>query len=336
MSGENIRVIEGALNVRSGTLLSMFSEAANILRGLADILFSITAPQDTEFLPTSFDPASKANIIALIGSIRRIAARLDVGLPDDIVWMSTLEDGSQPVLARTQMMSLRSSGFGAPDAILDTGRFPSLMATLGPPSMQTTRLAQKLQAAVRDWRVEERTRLVESQIKRLPAECKSIVQKYYRSREKEFESSLEEVSACLNIAISHKDDGAAQSFPDFIIESLPGNTVSIECKSKVVGDSVTFNDATDILRKASVNGFHQSFKVTVCQPYISPDVIRNITNCPDLCVVNAEDLAEAFVRIKIGKLTVSEFSDWLQRPGQALRDTIPSRTTNNALQSGSA
>ena len=86
-----------------------------------------------------------------------------------------------------------------------------------------------------------------------------------------------------------------------------------------VGDAVTFNDATDVLRKAGVNGYRDAFKVTVCQPYISPDVPRKLGNCSDLCVVNAEDLAEAFVRIRTGQVTVAAFFDWLSRPGQALR-----------------
>ncbi|WP_411901785.1 hypothetical protein [Methylorubrum thiocyanatum] len=335
VAGENIRNIENSFGIRSGALTSMFSEAANILRGLSDVLFAVTSPQDPDYLPTSVDLNATSWISEVIGSIRRLAFRLDVGLPEDVLWMSTLMSDGSPLLSRAQIMTLRSNDFLSPDNILDTGKFPALMAALGRPSTQTTALAQQVQASVRSWRVDERTRLAASQIKRLPADCKHVVQKFYRSREKEFEDSLEEIFSCIGITIDSKDDGSKSSYPDFVTTALPHRVVSIECKSKTVGDSVTFSDATDVIRKASVNGLEDSFKVTVCQPYISPDVVRKLVNCRELCVVNAEDLAEAFVRLKLGKITIESFSDWLQRPGQALRDMIPTSSFSVADQNAS-
>lgn len=101
--------------------------------------------------------------------------------------------------------------------------------------------------------------------------------------------------------------------------------MALECKSKTVGDSVNFNDTTDVIRKASVNGLGNSFKVTICQPYLSPDVVRKLVLCDELCVVNAEDLAEALVRVKLGKLDVDALADWLRRAGQAVREQLPSQ-----------
>ena len=323
VGGANIRDVENVFGIRSGALQTMFSEAANILRGLSDILYAITSPQDECLLPTSLSPESSKQVTELVGSIRRLAMRLDVGLPEDVSWMTTLLQNGFPLLNRPQIMSLRNADFLSPEHLLDTGRFPALMAAFGRPSTQITAFAQSLQTAVRDWKLEERQRLMESQRKRLPAECRDLILRFYRSREKDFEICIEEAFQCLGISIDAKDDGSLQSFPDFVTSALPSRKVSIECKSKTNSSSVTFNDATDVIRKASVNGLEGSFKVTVCQPYISPEVPRNLAKCSELCVVNAEDLAEALVRLKTGKITLEIFSDWLQRPGQALRDMLP-------------
>lgn len=323
VGGANIRDIENIFGIRSGALQTMFSEAANVLRGLSDILYSITSPQDSSLLPTSLNPESSKQITELIGGIRRLAMRLDVGLPDDVVWMTTLLHDGAPLLNRPQIMNLRAADFLSPEHLLDTGRFPALMATFGRPSTQITTLAQSLQAAVRGWKLEERQRLMESQKKRLPAECKDLILRFYRSREKEFEICIEEALNCLGITIDAKDDGSLPAFPDFVTSALPSRRISIECKSKTSGSSVTFNDATEVLRKASVNGLDDSFKVTVCQPFISPEVPRNLARCSELCVVNAEDLAEGLVRLKTGMISLEAFSDWLQRPGQAIRDMLP-------------
>lgn len=323
VGGTNIRDIENVFGIRSGALQNMFSEASNILRGVSDILYAITSPQDASLLPTSLDPESNKQIVELIGSIRRLAMRLDVGLPEDVAWMTTLLQNGAPLLNRPQIMGLRNADFLSPEQLLDTGKFPALMAVFGRPSTATTALAQTLQASVRDWKLEERQRLMISQKNRLPPECKDLLLRFYQSREKDFELCLEEAFQCLGIVIDAKDDGLSQSFPDFVTSSLPGKKVSVECKSKTSNSSVTFNEATDVIRKASVNGLEDSFKITVCQPYISPEVPRNLTRCSELCVVNAEDLAEGLVRLKTGKISIEAFSDWLQRPGQAVRDMLP-------------
>jgi hypothetical protein len=150
-----------------------------------------------------------------------------------------------------------------------------------------------------------------------------LLKDYYRTTGVAFEQAFEKALDCVGVRITARDDGSRTSFPDLVTSSLPPGIVAFECKSKTVGDSVTFNDATDVLRKAGVNGLSSAFKVTVCQPYISPDVPRKLDLCTDLAVVNAEDLAEALVRLQGGRLTVEEFAGWLQRPGQASRDMLP-------------
>lgn len=301
----------------------MFADAASILRSLADTIYAATTPQPTSSLPTSIDAAALPQMVRLVAPLRRLAYRLDVGLPEDVAWMSSVKDDDGAVLNRREMMQLRGALFVSPDHILDTGRFNHLRDALGTKPAVTVPLAQRLQKAVRSWRLSERERLLDNQLRRLPAECKPVLKEYYRTVGTDFERVLESVLECLGISITAKDDGTRSSFPDLVTEVLNTNKTAIECKSKTVGDSVTFNDATDVLRKAGVNGLGSAFKVTVCQPYISPDVPRKLDLCTDLCVVNAEDLAEAMVRLKLGKITLEEFSGWLQRPGQALREMLP-------------
>lgn len=330
ISGNIMRDLESVLDIRSGVLTGMFADAASILRSLADTIYAATTPQPASSLPTSILAAALPQMLQLVGPLRRLAHRLDVGLPEDVAWMSSVKDDDGAVLNRREMMQLRGALFVSPDHILDTGRFNQLRDALGTKPAVTVPLAQRLQKAVRSWRLSERERLLDNQLKRLPAECKPVLKEYYRTLGTDFERVLEAALECLGISIIAKDDGTRSSFPDLVTEVLNPNKTAIECKSKTVGDAVTFNDATDVLRKAGVNGLGAAFKVTVCQPYISPDVPRKLDLCTDLCVVNAEDLAEAMVRLKLGKITMDEFSGWLQRPGQALREMLPQQVFQKA------
>jgi len=329
--GSDMKHLEAVLDIRSGVLTAMFSDAAGILRGTADILYAATSARSEGELPTGVEPNKIPLLRNLVAAIRQVATRLEVGLPDDVVWMRTLSSegtnfpaqrNRSALLTRRQIIELRGRGFTSPTDLLDPGRFPELLDAIGPRSEQNRALAQAVQQATRTWRQAERLRLVESQRKRLPADCRDILLKFYRAREVEFERVLEDVFSCLSINIAAKDDGTVPSFPDFILDSIPLQTLAVECKSKTAGDSVNFNDATDVLRKAGVNGYRDAFKVTVCQPYVSPDVPRRLTNCDDLSIVNAEDLAEAFVRLKNGQLDLPGFADWISRPGQAMREHL--------------
>jgi len=333
--GAETKQLEAALDVRSGVLLGMFRDAASILRGMADVLFAATSIRSEGQRPAGLDQGKIEGLKQLVGTMRLVAIRLEVGLPDDVVWMRSLCAGGAnmpaqrnraSLLTRKQIMDLRSRGMVSPSNILDTGRFPELLDGVGPRTPANTQVAQAVQHATRTWRNEERNRLVESQTKRLPVECRDILLRFYRERETACEHVLEEVFECFDINVSAKDDGSLPAFPDFILDFMNPKDFALECKSKTVGDSVTLNDATEVIRKAGVNGYNLSFKVTVCQPYVSPEVPRALVNCPDLCVVNAEDLAEAFVRLKTGKLDKQGFADWLGRPGQALREHLSNAT----------
>lgn len=333
ISGSIMRDLESVFDIRSGVLTGMFADAASIMRSMADTIYAATTPQPTSSLPASISASSIPQMLQLVGPLRRLANRLDVGLPEDVAWMSSVKDDDGAVLNRREMMQLRGASFVSPDHILDTGRFNQLRDALGSKPATSVPLAQRLQKAVRSWRLAERERLLDNQLKRLPTECKPVLKEYYRTVGTDFERALEVALECLGITITAKDDGTRSSFPDLVTEAINPNKTAIECKSKTVGDSVTFNDATDVLRKAAVNGLGSAFKVTVCQPYISPDVPRKLDLCTDLCVVNAEDLAEALVRLKLGKITIDEFSGWLQRPGQALREMLPQQVFQKAAAS---
>lgn len=328
--GVEMRQLESALDIRSGVLTGMFGDAAGIIKGMADVLYASTSTKSVDELPSSVAPEAVESLRSLVAAIRQVAARLDAGLPDDVIWMRELAASSNipsagnraKLLSRQQIISLRTRGFYSPSELLDPGRFPQLLDAMGPRNQTNRALAEQVQVATRDWRVAERNRLVENQKRRLPVECRDLLLKFYRARETEFEEALSEVFGCFGITIDARDDGSINAFPDFIISPQPPQVLAIECKSKTVGDSVTLNDASEVLRKASLNGYSTAFKITVCQPYVSPDVPRKINNCSELCVVNAEDLAEAFVRLKTGKLDLEALVDWMSRPGQALRENL--------------
>lgn len=338
--GAEMKTLESIFDVRSGVLLGMFADASSILRGIADILFAATSTGSIKERPTNVDEAMVPSMRALVAAIRQLAIRLDAGLPDDVIWMRTLtiqKTNGPPaatrrnLLSRQQIINLRDASFNTPSDILDSGRFSGLLQALGVKSSVTRRLAEDLQDATRNWRVAERERLIERQKKRLPATCANLLLQFYAAREIEFEKVLDKIFNCFSITVSNRDDGKISGFPDFVVETSSGSILAIECKSKTVGEAVTFNDATDVIRKANVNGYRDAFKVTICQPYISPDVPRKINNCQELCVVNAEDLAEAFVKLKLEQINIDHIFDWLSRPGQALSENLVSSQVNMSL-----
>ena len=146
ISGTEMRSLESALDIRSGVLTGLFADAANIIRGLADVIYAVTTTQPTEELPASVDPSTLQALSQLIAPIRRIASRLDKGLPDDVVWMWSIVGSSTALLTRPQILKLRNAGFLSPEQILDPGKFPQLIHAFGAPSAATSQSAQDLQA----------------------------------------------------------------------------------------------------------------------------------------------------------------------------------------------
>ena len=332
INGHPLRDLEGRfLDLRGGSLMLLFRDLGQVLYGVMELLLAVTNPNlsiDDQVPTFQTDKDRRKSIRRLIGVLRQLCIRLDAGVPDDVAWLSAILDDSanrvrRRLLNSVQIMALKRGGFSAPNAILDDGRFSDLVAVLRGVHSEADQFARRLKEGISRWREEKRENLKSRQMSRLPAICHDPLNQFYELRGDEFESCVESVMECLNLEIEDRDGPGKTSFPDFVMKIFTSADLVIECKSKDGKRFVAFNSATDVIRKASVNGFQDSFKVTVCQPYCSPDIARKIQSCDELSVVDPEDLAEAFVRIYESKLSLNDFFNWITQPGQPKREHLP-------------
>lgn len=321
IQGVDIGSLESALGVRSGVLTALFAEAASIFRGLADIIYAASSQRPNNVLPSALTAEQAARITLFVAPFRALARRLVKGLPDELLWMTDLEANGSRLLGRREIIAIRDQGLTTPDEVIDPGRKNEVLQALGTVSERNKAKANDLVEAVRVFKGAARQRLKDSQIRRLP-ECEQIIESYYASRDKAFEDQVDILWNWLGLPVAARDDDSKSAFPDFILDLDGGKKWSVECKSKQGMGYVALTDATAVISKASTHGFHLSFKITVCQPFVSTDVPRKLAQCEELCVVNAEDLIEGAVRAKLGKISKDAFVDWLSRPGQAQREFL--------------
>lgn len=321
IQGVDIGSLESALGVRSGVLTALFAETAAIFRGLADILFAASSQRPHNVLPSALTAEQAAKLTLFIAPFRALAKRLVKGLPEELLWMTELEADGSRLLGRPEIIAISDAGLTTPDEVIDPGRKNALLQALGAISERNKGKANDLVQAVKGFKCDARIRLKDSQIKRLGA-YEQIIEDYYSSRDKAFEAQVDILWSWLGLTVAARDDGSKSAFPDFVVSLDGGSEWAVECKSKQGMGYVVLTDATEVISKASTHGYHQSFKVTICQPFLSTDVPRKICQCAELSVVNAEDLMEGAVRARLGKLSKEAFVDWLSRPGQVQREFL--------------
>jgi helicase len=321
IQGVDVRVLETTLDIRSGVLNGLFGETSSLLRGLADVLYAASSRRTDNTAPAALDDVEETGLALFVGPLRALAKRLIGGLHEEMLWMTELEVGGERILSRNEIVAFRNHGLTSPDMVLDGGQKNLVIQALGSVSAQGKGKANDVIAAADNFKSEARNRLKRHQIARMP-EWESLIVNTYSSSGTSFEECVEEIWNYLNFEIVDKDDDTKNSFPDFIVSAAEGAPWAVECKSKTVSNYVQFNDATDVIRKASTNGYKESFKITVCQPFVATDVPRKLGNCDELCVVNADDLLEGAIRVKANQVTQDGFADWITTPGQASREFL--------------
>lgn len=328
IAGVPLRELEDRFaDLRGGALRGLFRELAQVLFGWAEVLNAATAPSlhEGERATALQEPEPVRDALRAVTSIIRMAAiRLEAGLPEEALWIHRLEsnDGRR-LLTRPQIVALSNSGLIRPDDLMDRGRTSDIIAALRPEvGNNAADLAREIRENVEQYRVLKTDRIRQSQLRRLQAGCHDIAERYYAANGTEFEDVLDEILRCVEIEPDERDGPGKTSFPDFVLSIPDFGPLVIECKSTNGINSVNFNDATDVIRKAAVHGHEDAFKVTVCKPYMSPDVARKLGNCRKLSVVNAEDMAEVLVRLANNKGSPIDFGDWCSQNGFISAETF--------------
>ena len=240
------------------------------------------------------------------------------------MWLRRIQSiNGRQLLTRPQIVALNEAGLIRPDDLMDRGRTSKIISALRPEvGNNAATLAQEIREHVEQYRILRTDRIKKSQLRRLQPRCHDIAERYYTTHGTAFEDVLDEILKCVGVQPCERDRPEKTSFPDFVLNIPDFGPLVIECKSTNGSKSVSFNDATDVIRKASVHGYDEAFKVTVCTPYLSPDVARKLGKCRKLSVVNAEDMAEVLVRLANKKGTTLNFGDWCAQNGFITAETF--------------
>lgn len=337
MAGTSLRELERRFqDLRSGALHGLFRDIAQILYGWAEVLYAASAPS----LPTAHRAAAlpgpesmRDALRALLTIIRATAVRIEAGLPEEILWTSQVRsvDGRK-VLPRPVAIALANAAMVRPEDLLDRGRTNDLVALLRPVFGAANEVLALVRQVAERYRA-TRTEVAKArQLRRLPADSRALWEQLYANTGVAFENSLDEALHMVGIVPIARDEPGKSAFPDFVLAAPAGGHVVIECKTSA--GSVDLNAATDVLRKASLHGYDDAYKVTVCKPYLSPDVPRKLTQSRRLAVVNAEEFAEVMMRLLTLRGSQADFFDWCCQGGHITSESfvqaVPSDTTNAA------
>jgi hypothetical protein len=305
--------------LRAGGLRDMYRTLVSHLTGFADILVGLLAASDAGELPPSYDWVrdSRGLLFRIIRRARQIARCVARGVPEELLWLADLEDvNGRPLCRRPEIVGCYRRNLRTLEEVVDPGRKTELIDALVEARSNPERW-KAIRAGAISYRTERTERRKGSHLRRLGKECETLVSSFYATRGVPFEDVLEECFRGVTIRILARDDDSkkGKSFPDFVIE-IDARKLVIECKSSEGSKDISLTEASEVFRKAGIHNFNTEPLVTVCQPYVATDVPRKIEASQRLTVVNAEDLAEALVRLRLKKLSAARFFNWITTPGQ--------------------
>ncbi|UUQ64503.1 DEAD/DEAH box helicase [Pseudomonas fuscovaginae UPB0736] len=335
-SGVEIRAIELEVNsLSAGAVTEMNRNLSWVLQGLAGIAMSASDKRVPSVLrppQLRIDDASLSAISKLTRYIRRLAYRVQEGLPDDILWMTGVSPaGSTFKLYRHEMLLLKKHGVTTPQLLM-----------LGSPEANTARLLAFVKAkpnaqakanwvrdACRAWKVEQRRRMSIRHLKRASrCENKMLIETYYDAKGDAFEVAFEQVLGKLGVAFEKLDDKTKTGAPDYLLKFADSPPVVVELKSKEGDKLVDYNKAIEVLAASEIHGFRDYYCVTLCHPGVDPSVPQQIAACGRLSVIESGDLGEALLRLCEKNLTQQQLWQWLCTPGQAVAEDLPFRLYN--------
>jgi len=315
-------------SVRLGTIQALARDAAWILTGISEIIATVTASALADEAKPAIMRGTGASVVAarqLARAMRRLAARINSGLPSDVLWMTSLELQNGPRrLSRAQILSLRQEGLIKPLALMSGDEAATSSRTRALNGSQRT--SNAVRDAARRWKVDDREYCKIRHEKRASRfDAVAIVSALYDSRGDAFEAAFEAALGFAAISFQKLDGPGRVGYPDYLvtIEGAPGLVFELKTRQADT-EFVSFNNATEVLSASELIGMKDNFCVTLCNPAFEPSVPGLIERCARLSVLEACDLAEALLRVREGSLTRADLHNWLSTPGVALREDLPS------------
>lgn len=332
MGGAELKYLESTLQYLSaGMLMEMIRNLVWVLQGLSAI---VTAASDKR-VPNALRPrvlqavGNLESLVKLPRVVRRLSFRLSEGLPDDVLWMTSLsQPGAEFRINRTEILALRAVGYSTPEKIIqgspeaDAARLAAFSKAKPAPQAK----ANWLRDACREWKVRQRQRAAERHSKRA-SRCSrpELVDRYYATRGTDFEKVFEEILNFLKIKYEKLDGKDKVGAPDYLLMLQDSPELVMELKSKENDKLVDYNKAVEVLAASEVHGHKDAFCITLCHPGVDPSVPMVIASCGRLSVVESNDLGEALLRVCEGALSQQQLWQWLASPGQALSADLPFR-----------
>lgn len=334
--GVEIRAIERKVKgLSAGAIKDMNRNLCWVLQGLAGIAMYAADKRVPSILrppQLRVDDVLLQAISKLTRYIRRLAYRVQEGLPDDILWMTGIcPVGSAWKFHRHEMLLLKANGIATPQILMlgspDANAARLLAFAKSKPTPQAK--ANWVRDACRDWKVEQRNRMAARHLKRASrCESRDLIGNYYETKGDAFEVAFEQVLIKLGVEFDKLDDKAKTGAPDYLVKFSGSPGVIIELKSKEGDKLVDYNKAVEVLAASEIHGFKEYFCVTLCHPGVDPSVPQQIAACGRLSVVESGDLGEALLRLCEGTLTQQQVWQWLCTPGQAVAEDLPFRLYN--------
>jgi len=336
MNGEGIRNLESlAPGFRAGSLREMCRNLVWCLQGLSLIT---TAAADKRVDPSVQpkviqDYNVDTNLLAKLPRlIRRLSFRVAEGLPDDVLWMASLNSyDSEYYLRRHEILALKKKGFTTPEQIMlgstEADEIRNFVFDKAKPASQVK--SNWLRNTCRNWKQDKRQKAKERHLIRAKRiEKTELIKNYYESLGTDFEGAFENILDALSIGYDKLDVKTKTGAPDYLVKLQDSPELIVELKTKTENKLVNYNEAVEILGASEIHGHGDKFCVTICHPGVDPSVPLNITACGRMSVVESTDLGEALLRLCEGSLTQPQLWQWLAVPGQALAIDLPYREYN--------
>jgi len=336
IEGEQLRKLEDSFEtLTAGMLNDLYKNLAWLLKGASAIIMACADTRiDPELRPTFLSDEIVNNLRLLPRFITRLAFRVNTGLTDNALWLTSLnkiypERGFK--LTRLEMLNISLSDFYKPEFLsqgeqeAEEFRF-NLFKNIKPTPHKKSNW---LRDAAKVWKVNQRNLAADrhvSKSKKLGFESQFI--KYYAARGTEYEQAFEELLNLAEISFTKLDDGKKTGAPDYILNLSNSPEIIVELKTKQGENLVDLNGATDVLRASELYGYSSNFCVTLCHPGVDPSVLPVIETCGRLSVVEGHDLGEAFLRLLSGTITQEQLWQWLSIPGAASAEDLPMKEYN--------
>ncbi|MAP15253.1 MAG: DEAD/DEAH box helicase [Oceanibulbus sp.] len=319
-------------NIRMGTIHATARDVSWLLFAISQVISSASSPTLADEAKHPILRSTNPNL-QLIRSfarvLRRYSTRVAFGLPSECHWLRELElNGLTKRLSRKQIVSLHQYGLSRPHLLMDGSPQYDVVRQAAVPSHNGINYPNLIRDAAKNWKVDQRRHYRKRHANKAKKHgCDGEVTDLYEKRGKQLEAAITAVMKDISVVCSVLDDGVNQAWPDlkieFTLNGLPTDVVA-EVKSKEKETSlVPLNDATEVLSASELAGMPTHHCITVCSPGVEPSVPTSISGCRRLSVVEIVDLAEAYLRVKDGNLSIPDLYNWLTTPGIALTEDLP-------------